>query len=212
MVNEKSKDTRTRNWTVVVYPDSAPEFWRDILDELHIEWIESPLHDKDINGNGEIKKAHYHVLLMFGGVKSFNQVRDITEILNCPIPQRCHNARAMVRYMAHMDNPDKVQYQVSDIKAHGGVDLADLLRPSHSERYSLIKEMIEFIKKNNIIEFQDLMDYACVSRYDDWFPLLCDNSTIVLNSYIKSCRHRIKGEFDYTTGEIISLDKDKNVM
>lgn len=203
MADKKSKETRTRTWTCVVYPESAPDNWRDILDELHIEWIESPLHDSDLNATNEVKKAHWHILLIFGGVKSYEQVRELVEAINCPSPQKCHNAKAMVRYMAHLDNPDKHQYNIEDIKAHGGVDIAEMLRPSSSERYSLIKEMIDFVKENNIVEFQDLMDYAAEQRFDDWFPLLCDNSTIVIANYIKSCRHRQPKQIDYGTGEAI---------
>lgn len=203
MINKKSKETRCKNWTIVIYPESAPSNWRDIINELHIEWIESPLHDKDLNATGEVKKSHWHVLLMFGGVKAYEQVRELTDALNCPSPQKCHNAKAMVRYMAHLDNPDKAQYKIEDIKAHGGVDIAEMLRPSSSERYSLIKEMIDFVKENNIVEFQDLMDYAAERRFDDWFPLLCDNSTIVIANYIKSCRHRQPKQIDYGTGEAI---------
>lgn len=194
MDDEKSKkDTRTRNWTVVVYPESAPENWRDIIDEMHIEWVESPLHDSDINATGEKKKPHWHVLLMFGGVKSYEQVMELCQDLNCPRPERCHNSKAMVRYMAHLDNPDKAQYSISDIISHGGVDIAELLRPNASERYSLIREMIAFIRDNEIIEYQDVMDYAAEFRPDDWFPLLCDNSTFVINQYVTSQRHRKKG-------------------
>lgn len=187
---KKSKETRTRTWTVVLYPESAPDNWRDIINDWHIEWVESPLHDQDCNADGEIKKAHWHVLLMFSGVKSYDQVRELTDVLNCPSPQRCHNAKAMVRYMAHLDNPDKAPYSISDIRAYGGVDLGELLKPSSSERYTLIGDMITFIKDNNIIEFQDLMDVALQEHFNDWFPLLCDNSAIVINSYIKSQRHR----------------------
>lgn len=191
---EKSRGSdRTRNWTVVVYPDSAPQNWREYLDELHIEWVESPLHEFDTNATGEVKKPHWHVLLMFGGVKSYEQVCDCIDPLNCPIPQRCHNAKAMVRYMAHLDNPEKFQYNSADIKAHGGVDIAELLRPSSSERYSLIREMTEYIKREGITEFQDIMDYAAAERFDDWFPLLCDNSAYVIGQIIKSQRHRLEG-------------------
>lgn len=194
MSAEKSRGSdRTRNWTVVVYPDSAPQNWREYLDELHIEWVESPLHEFDTNATGEVKKPHWHVLLMFGGVKSYEQVCDCITPLNCPIPQRCHNAKAMVRYMAHLDNPEKFQYNIADIKAHGGVDIAELLRPSSSERYTLIREMIAYIKENGITEFQDLFDYAGSERFDDWFPLLCDNSAYVVGNYIKSQRHRLEG-------------------
>lgn len=195
MENEKStgSGSRTRNWTFVLYPESAPEHWRDILDDLHIEWVESPLHEYDTNADGEVKKAHWHILLLFGGVKSYDQVLDILAPLNCPVPQRCHNAKAMVRYMAHLDNPDKYQYRMADIVAHGGIDLADLLRPSSSERYSIIRDMCEYVKVNGIIEFQDLMDFAMKERFDEWFPMLCDSSAYVVGQYIKSQRHR-RGE------------------
>lgn len=191
MATEKSRGSdRTRAWVVVVYPDSAPENWQQLIDDQHIEWVESPLHEFDTNPTGEIKKPHYHVLLMFGGVKSYAQVCDFIKPLNCPIPQRCHNAKAAVRYMAHLDNPDKFQYDVGSIKAHGGVDLAELLRPSSSERYTLIDEMAEYVKENHITEFQDLFDYARKEKRDSWFPLLCDNSAYVVGQYIKSQRHR----------------------
>lgn len=187
-----AKDTRTRNWSIIVYPESAPDNWRDFLDEAHIEWIESPLHEFDTNPTGECKKPHYHVLLLFGGVKSYDQVSEFIKPLNGPIPQRCHNARAMVRYFAHLDNPDKFQYSVGDIIPHGGVDIAELLKPSTSERYTLIKEICEYVGAYNITEFYELMDYAMDQKFDTWFPLLCDNSAYIVNQYIKSNRTRIQ--------------------
>lgn len=187
-----AKETRTRTWVIVLYPDSAPENWRSIIDEHHIEWVESPLHQFDTDPTGVVKKAHWHVLLMFGGVKSYDQVVEFCKPLNCPIPQRCHNAKAMVRYFAHLDNPDKYQYSINDILPHGGVEIADLLRPSSSERYTIIKEMCEYIGDNNVTEFFELMDYAMDQRYDTWFPLLCDNSAYIVNQYIKSNRERVR--------------------
>lgn len=184
-----NKSTRTRNWTIVVYPDSAPENWREIIDDWHIEWVESPLHNKDINANGEAKKPHYHVLLMFGSVKAYEQVLELIEPLNCPIPIKVHNAKSLVRYMAHLDNPEKVQYNVSDIVSHGGVDVHDLLKPSSGERYTYIREMQEWCNEHSIVEFCDLMNYAAVERFDDWYPLLCDSCAFVMNQFLKSKRH-----------------------
>ena len=56
----------------------------------------------------------------------------------------------------------------------------------------LIKEMISFVKENDIDEIQDLIDYAMENRFDDWFPLLADNGTFAINTFIKSRRHRMK--------------------
>lgn len=181
---------RTRSWTFILYPESAPTNWRDIIDEEHIQWIESPLHDKDLNADGEPKKPHWHILLMYESVKDYEQVKAITEKLIATVPQKCNGARGLVRYMAHLDNPEKAQYNVSDIISHGGADAAELLKPSSSERYKLIGEMIDFIREQDVIEFLDIVSYARDNRFDDWFPLLCDNSAYIVNQYIKSNRHR----------------------
>lgn len=186
-----NQSKRTLNWCIVVYPDSAPSNWRDILDDLHIEWVESPLHDMDVNpGTGELKKPHWHVLLMFGSVKTYEQVCEVIAPLNCPIPKRCFSTKGNIRYMAHIDNPDKYQYKISDIVAHGGYDIADAFKPSSSERYTIIRDMCSFVRANDICEFQDLVDYAMEEHFDDWFPLLCDSCAYVVGQYIKSQRHR----------------------
>lgn len=211
--NNQTKDTRTRNWTIVVYPDSAPSNWREIIDSWHIEWVESPLHDNDINADGSPKKPHYHILLLFGGIKSYEQVLELIQPLNCPIPTRVHNAKALVRYMAHLDNPDKAQYRIDDILSHGGVDIADLLKPSSSERYTYIREMQQWCNENYIVEFSDLFNYAASERFNDWFPLLCDSCAFVMNQFLKSKRHSStvyvddKTIIDKETGEIINKQK-----
>jgi hypothetical protein len=62
--------------------------------------------------------------------------------------------------------------------------------------------MINFIREQHIIEFQDIVDYSIANRYEDWYPLLADNSTIIIDKYIKSQRHRAPQKIDYITGEV----------
>lgn len=205
----REKDDRTRNWTFVIYPTDgnppAPSNWRDILDEEHIQWIESPLHDKDKNANGEPKKPHIHILMMFEGNKSFEQMKELTDKLNAPIPQKCASAKGLVRYMAHLDNPEKVQYDRGLIIGHGGADVAEYLKPTSSSRYQLIGEMMDFVRDKDILEMEDLLYYARTERFDDWFPLLCDNSAYIMGAFIKSRRHRAERppECNHDTGEVI---------
>lgn len=189
-MSDKKRNDRTRNWTFVIYPESAPDNWRDILDEDHIQWVESPVHDRDVTGAGEVKKAHIHVLLAYDGPKSFEQVKELTDKINCPIPQKCASARSLVRYMAHLDDPNKAQYDKSLIIGHGGIDVDEMLKPRSAVRYSCIKEMIDYVIKADVVEFLDLVDYAMTNRYEDWFPLLCDNSAFILDKVIKSNRYR----------------------
>lgn len=200
-----TKDDRTRNWTFVAYPESVPQNWRDILDEQHIQWIESPLHDRDLNADGETKKAHWHILVMFEGNKSFEQIKELTEQIHATIPQKCASVKGLVRYMAHLDNPEKVQYDRGTIIGHGGVDVAEYLRPTSSSRYQLIGEMMDFVRDNDIVELEDLAYYARIERFDDWFPLLCDNSAYIMGEFIRSRRNRAVSRrvlVDTKTGEV----------
>jgi hypothetical protein len=169
---------------------SAPDNWSDVIDAEHIQWVESPLHDKDVNeADEEQKKPHWHILLLFEGVKSYEQVKEITDKLNATIPQKVASTKGLVRYMAHMDNPEKYQYDKTKIIGHGGVDVAEYLKPVNSSRYLLIGEMRQWVEDNACSEFYMLFDYAFSEKFDDWFPLLCDNSAYIMGEYIKSRRN-----------------------
>lgn len=191
----KSRNERVRNWNIIVYPESAPDNWRSVLDEQRIPWIESPLHDNDLNADGEPKKPHYHVTLLFAGCKSYEQIKEITHSLNCPIPQICHDVRGSVRYMVHMDNPEKEQYNVSDIIGHGGADpykYVDLLKTRVRE---VTREIILFCKDNGITEFSDLVEYCLLNAEDDWYNVAMHYATLSIKTYINSARHREKQRF-----------------
>ena len=51
-----------RNWAFVMYPESMPDNWYDLLQATGLPFAISPLHDKDLNPDGSQKKAHYHVM------------------------------------------------------------------------------------------------------------------------------------------------------
>ena len=193
MANEKTRGSdRTRNWAAVIYPESAPENWREILDEEHIEWIESPLHEFDVNpGTGETKKAHWHILLAFDGVKSYEQVCEILKPLNCPIPKRVQSMRGAVRYMAHLDNPEKWQYNPAEIVGHGGIDVQAFLARSETERKEIVSCIFGWIRQNGCSEFSDLMEYAFENE-PEWFDVLISGYTIVFEAYFRSVRGKIR--------------------
>lgn len=175
---------------------------------MHIQWVESPLHDSDLNGDDTEKKAHWHVLTMFEGNKSYEQVLEITKQLNATIPIMCQSPKGLVRYMAHLDNPEKHQYSTSDIIGHGGADVLELLKPTAASRYYLIKEMSEFVIEHDILYFTELYEFAMWNRFDDWFPLLCDNSAFVMTSVIKSRRQRV---YDSSKG-LLAADQSEEVL
>lgn len=184
-----AKDGRCRNWGLVIYPDSAPDRWQHILDDLHIQWVEGPLHDKDVNeGTGELKKPHWHAVLMFDNVKAPAQVKEIADLVHAAYPERINSLRGAIRYLAHLDNPDKAQYDRNGIIPHGGFDVDQYLIATAASRHAMIGEMQSFCRDQGIFDMCDLMDYARDNRSSDWYPLLCDRCTYVMEVYLKSMR------------------------
>lgn len=205
MAKGQPKDDRTMNWTCLLYPESVIENWKEELAELQVRLAVSPIHDKDFNADGTAKKPHYHVAFAFDGNKSYEQVHGITESFKGTVPQRCKSLKATVRYMTHMDNPEKAQYARGDITTFGGFDIDAMFLPTVSERYEVLRNIIEFIDNNDVIEFCDLVRYASAKQYDTWFPILADSAAYFIGQYIKSARGKVKdARSNKYTGEIIS--------
>ncbi len=191
MSKEKSsQEKRSSNWNFILYPESAPANWRDIIDETRIEWVESPIHDKDINPDGEIKKTHYHITLLYPSLKSFEQVEELTKSLNATIPMKCLSVKGSIRYMVHKDHPDKYQYSWDEIKCHGGVSISDLIKPTATERLQIQEDILEFIRDNDIFEFSDLLDCCTLMQKKDWTDICLNYSTISINAYIRSRKYK----------------------
>ena len=180
----KNKDQRARTWTSVVYPESAPENWREILDGYHVPWVESPLHDKDVNPDGEVKKAHWHIILFFDGKKSFEQVKEITDALNAPIPQKTANPKGLVRYLIHMDNPEKYQYKREEIVCHCGAEIDEYFALSSSSRRVVFGEMVDFIMDSEIDNYADFLLYCRKHSEDEWFDIAVNHNTLAINKLL----------------------------
>lgn len=186
-VNPKTKQPykRGRNWGIVVYPESLPKNWKEIISTEPVAI--SPLHDKDVNPDGEKKKPHYHLVLNYKGNKSFEQIDEIARALKAPIPQRISSLTGAVRYLTHMDNPEKYQYDTADIQTFGGFDLESCLALSTGDKRQSLRDMLNFISENDITHLKDFADY-CMSEDAPagWFELLTERNTLFIKEYIKS--------------------------
>lgn len=179
-----TKSGRTRNYACVVYPESAPDNWKDILSAQFVPAFISPLHDMDINPNGEVKKAHFHVLLTFDSVKTVNQAKVVFDKIGgvgCEVVQ---SVRGYARYLCHLDNPEKAQYSQEDVICLSGADYIGTIGLV-TDKYKAIREMIAFCKAQSILNYADLLEYCSEERFD-WFRVLCDNGTVVMKEYLKS--------------------------
>ena len=191
MADKKHKNIKGRDWTFVVYPESAPVEWRSILDETQLRWIESPLHDKDVNADGELKKTHWHILLSYEGPVNLTAVKKISDLLNCHIPQKISSSKGLVRYMIHLDNPEKFQYSQSDIKGHNGADVGSYFELTATNKLMSMKDIVRYIYENEVDNYSDFLMY-CIENKDDWFDVAINSNTLAINKMIDAVWQKTK--------------------
>lgn len=175
---------RSNNWATIVYPESAPENWKQLLDDMHLDALISPLHDEDFNPNGEPKKKHWHVLVKFPSVQSQNQAKVVFEQFGGVGTERIANFRNYARYLCHLDNPDKARYQENDVIALGTLSYFDIISVP-DDKYQVIGEMIDFCEVNKIVSYAQLL--RITRKYKQtWYRALCDNASWVMKEYLKA--------------------------
>lgn len=179
---------RTRNYATVVYPESAPADWKQTLADAKVPAFISPLHDQDANPDGELKKPHYHVLLMFEGPKTVEQARAIFDGLGGVGCEAVQSLRGYARYLCHLDNPEKHQYDPSAVISLCGADYIDAIGLP-TDKYKAIGEMMDWCIENGTTSYADLLEYSRACR-SDWFRVLCDSATVVVKEYLKSAEYR----------------------
>lgn len=186
------KKIKKRNWAFILYLDSAPHNWRDILQETGLMFAISPYHDKDLNADGEPKKPHYHIIMCFDGPTTYNNAKSITERVNATIPQPLEQIRGYYRYFTHLDNPEKYQYDESDITTINGFDINNYIEMTYTEVSRYLCQIQQLIRDKAITEYSDLLDFLfdndCKELWD-----VARNHTLLLNTYISSKRYKLKG-------------------
>lgn len=181
---------KERYWSFIVYPESLPKDWKDILQETGLQIAISPLHNKDINADGEIKKDHYHLVIFFNGPTTYNRVEKISKSINGTIPKRVISPIGMIRYLTHKDNPEKAQYDDREITTINGLDIDDIQGLTTSMEIELKKAIIKLIQVKNIQEYSSLVNYLIKEDLRDMFKIVSTN-TIFFNSYLKSKKFNI---------------------
>ena len=73
----KKGGNKKRNWAFVIYPESLPEDWLDILRMSGLPIAISPLHDKDVNADGTPKDEYVATLVNTGKENNAGDKKDI---------------------------------------------------------------------------------------------------------------------------------------
>ena len=201
--DQERKGKRHRVWMWITYPDSLPEDWRDGLSDMHMPFWVSPPHNQDVWSKsderknpvhvaGTLKKVHLHNMGEWSHPVTKEQVMDDIGWMHGTEVQFVRDKRSMMRYLAHLDDPKKAQYNPQEIEVFCGASLDMLDEIGKHERHEMLKQMRKFIREQGILYYDLFYDY-CDDCMQSWSYLL-DDSSYAIERYIGSMRKRVNDE------------------
>lgn len=197
------KYQKGRDWATCCYPESVNQDWLNTLQESKLQIAISPLHDKDINPDGTLKKPHWHILIRYDGPTTQNHVKELCDKIGAVNPVKIESARGMYRYHIHQDNPEKYQYDSRDrILLNGfNTDSLDFLTDNEIDQYE--NEIIDYIEEYNITEYYQLITLLKRNQLKELLKV-SKKHTVMINAFIKSRKFLLK--------EMTKKEEEKDVF
>lgn len=175
--------------------------WLKKLIDTHLRFCLSPYHDKDKWSEidlqkhpdradkikiGELKTAHYHVMIHCDDNTTFKTMKDLTEALGLPIPFKVMAPDGLYRYFCHQDNPEKHQYDLNDIVHYNGSDPSDyLMELSKFRKNQILDEVIAFIRGKRYIRFAEIIFGVKEHFADPNYEYLVKNNVTLMKEILK---------------------------
>lgn len=202
----KTREQRYYSYTFELYLESLPKNFEEELKNLHCK-VAFILHDKDKysesdlkkykkNNDGEsppwkvgdIKKPHYHIVLKFENLKSIKGVLSMLEPLEIKYIEPVQTERGMIRYLIHLDDEEKYQYNKKDIVLYGGYNI--------DKFFERDKDMNEIKKELRYIILKDKSAYTY--NYFDFYNYVADNYSYeyldIIDKYSYSFQSLVNGK------------------
>lgn len=170
-------------YLVVAYPESMPTGWAERLEGLPFGYAYC-LHDKDVDDDGVLKKAHIH--FFFQGLPTKRQKEYIHACLGVHYGQDCRSASAAYDYLTHENNPDKYHYDKESI-AHSRKWSQEDFDAIYTPKIDYTIEIMQIIVENDIKEYSDLMEWIAFNERQELFS---ESKKLWVMRYVDSRRNR----------------------
>lgn len=196
---EQEKKKKSRNWTFILYPDSEglKADWKQGIIGYGAKAIISPIHDKDKDKDGKTKKAHYHICIFRSTPTSKKAIEEYVKEKIDPkiygVKKIYSTVLAVYEYMYHKNNPEKAQYNESDIECINGFDILDYTSQTRKDKINVTKEIYIYIENNNINEFAELIQSLIMNGQDELLEYV-SNHAYFIDKILSSMKYMNKNK------------------
>ena len=184
----RNPPNKSKYFCCLLYPDSSTYDVDKVIKSLaeeHLTFAVSPIHDRDVEDDGAIKKSHYHLLLAYSSATTLNNIRGWFKV--CGLPESdlhsvrvCASGVGYYRYLTHKDNPEKAQYNDNDIRVFNDADdLFKKFSKTASDKIDGLVRIFQIVDELNTISFHSLIQYLMYNERD-LFKLLTSSSALAI--------------------------------
>ena len=178
---------------MICYPDSIPNkdtFLSEIEKSISVGF-KCILHDKDKDKNGNLKKAHFH--LLFQGILSQCEWKRIYALTGIKHHEDFFTAEASLDYLTHENSPEKFHYSKDDIQTSSTwnedvwehiLEKEKKIAEDKDENVDFTIDILGEIEKNNILSFKVLSKHVMSNMSKDHFRILIKN-TYFFSQYLR---------------------------
>lgn len=203
MVNKpREPPSKSKYFCCLLYPDSSTYDVDKVIKSLaaeHLTFALSPIHDRDVEDDGSLKKAHFHLLLAYSSATTLNNIRGWFNACGMPESELhsvrvCASGVGYYRYLTHKDNPEKVQYDVKDIRVFNDSDeIFKKFANTESDKIDKLVRIFQIVDELNTISFHSLIQYLMLNERD-LFKMLTSSSALAIcvKEYQRSLEYDLK--------------------
>lgn len=202
MAKPREPPNKSKYFCCVLYPDSSTYDVDKVINSLaeeHLTFALSPIHDRDLEDDGSLKKGHYHLLLAYSSATTLNNIRGWFKACGMPESELhsvrvCASGVGYFRYLTHKDNPEKAQYDDKDIRVfNDSNELFKKFSKTASEKIDDLVRIFQIVDELNTISFHFLIQYLMLNERD-LFKMLTSSSALAIcvKEYQRSLEYDLK--------------------
>ena len=175
-----NENLKGRYFGAIYYPEHGPiEKTIERLMTLGVVGGKYILHDKDLNSDGNLKKAHYHIVFYFDNPRSENSVRRFLKEIDIAQCEYIYALKGMDNYLTHSKAVDKALYNDTDVVTFG-TPYDEYACMKSKKGVNAMLETFDFINETRPISFSQLIRLVRGTTFED-----SEKATRIL-SYISS--------------------------
>lgn len=184
----RNPPTKSKYFCAVLYPDSTAYDTEKVIKALaeeHLTFAVSPIHDRDVDDDGSIKKGHYHLLVAYASATTLNNIRGWFNACGMPESELhsvrvCASGVGYYRYLTHKDNPEKAQYNDNDVRVfNDSNELFKKFSKTSAEKIDDLVRIFQIVDELNTISFHTLIQYLILNDRE-LFKLITSSSALAI--------------------------------